>query len=342
VFSRAIFVMSIFVTSLLLTPLSLRLPPLRCCAEDFVPPALKGAEQFARGAIGRGSWWRQDPQRLQIVVALPEGASFSRDVSVELSRKRIQLAVAGTTVLDGSLAHEAVSTESEWFVEEEPDGFERARYLVMDIKKSESFLDWAAPLEGAAAVRRVLIGGKGPVQKQATAQQLASYQVLQKLPSAQRGDVYVHASPGAGGMPSDLFYFVGKVISEVASAPASLATQAVLVRQHARLYLPDVFGAVENDDAIELWLAPGNTEMKVAQNMLPLVRWVPPESAQLPSAGECGFEPETKPPPHMGTNVGPFAVKRDANGQPLSAAFEAKVVKPDEVPGTYEKWLEKQ
>jgi hypothetical protein len=44
----------------------------------------------------------------------------------------------------------------------------------------------------------------------------------------------------------------------------------------------------------------------------------------------------------MGTNVGPFAVKRDANGQPLSAAFEAKVVKPDEVPGTYEKWLEKQ
>ena len=52
------------------------------------------------------------------------------------------------------------------------------------------------------------------MQKEATGQQLASYQILQKLPAAVRGDVYCRAPAGADGAASDRFYFVGKVISE--------------------------------------------------------------------------------------------------------------------------------
>ena len=54
----------------------------------------------------------------------------------------------------------------------------------------------------------------------ATAQQLASYQILQKLPGAVRGDVY--ARDPAGGAAEDgemVLYFIGKVIAETASAP---------------------------------------------------------------------------------------------------------------------------
>ena len=45
---------------------------------------------------------------------------------------------------------------------------------------------------------------------EATAQQLASYQLLQKLPGSVRGDVYCRAP----GQHSDRFYFVGKVTSK--------------------------------------------------------------------------------------------------------------------------------
>jgi len=314
------------------------------------PPAFDGAAQFQRGIIGQGSWWRQDPEMMQLIVSLPDGASFKRDVSIELTRKNLKLSVAGSLVLSGELAHDAVCDESEWFVEEGMDGFDVERCLVVDIKKRESFVDWAGPLKGCIDQgRRVLIGGKGEAQKRATAQQLASYQILQKLPSAVRGDIYARA-PSEDEHPSDQLFFIGKVISEVASVAAALAAQEVLVKEHARLYLPHIFSELDDDD-FELWLAPGNSEMRVAQNEVPLERWAAPastagsdtgEGATLPAAGECGFEPETAPPPHMGEAVVPFSVRRDSSGQPLSTAFRANVVAPDEVPGAYEKWLDQQ
>ena len=45
--------------------------------------------------IGVTAWWRQDSQTVQVIVRLPEDASFKRDVSVDLSRRRIDLAVLG-------------------------------------------------------------------------------------------------------------------------------------------------------------------------------------------------------------------------------------------------------
>ena len=163
--------------------------------------------------------------------------------------------------------------------------------------------------------------------------------LVQKLPSAVRGDVYARAPPEEDG-PSERLYFIGKVIAEVAAPSASLAAQQTLVKEHARLYLPDVFAAV-TDEAMELWLAPGNTEMRVAQNEISLKQWaMPPADVELPAAGACGFEPETAPPPHMGT--GAFSVRRDASGAPLAKPFQSPLVSPDQVPGAYQKWMEGQ
>ena len=335
------------------------LPP-RCC----MPPPLKAdLAEFQRGTLADGNaWWRQDAQIVQLVVALPEDASFRRDVSVDLSRKRISLTVQEAEVLVGDLAHDVVKDESDWFVEEDLDGFDGERFLVVEMRKHESYLDWGSPLMADGATtseRKILLGGKGESQKAATAQQLASYQILQKLPGAVRGDVY--ARDPAGGAAEDgemVLYFIGKVIAETASAPAALATQEQLIREHARVYLPEVFG--QSGDGVELWLAPGNTEMRVAQNEIGLTRWEwpptitnianldkPPTSIMdtlaAPAAGAGGFEPETAPPEHMGGADVRFKVRRALDGQPLGgSAFTANVVKPDEVPGAYEAWMKDQ
>ena len=93
---------------------------------------------------------------------------------------------------------------------------------------------------------------------------------------------------------------------------------------------------------MELWLAPGNSEMRVAQNKVALRRWeAPGAEVVLPAAGACGFEPETAPPPHMG-DVGRLKVERSSNGLPLGVGFESNVVSPEDVPGAYEAWLKDQ
>ena len=79
---------------------------------------------------------------------------------------------------------------------------------------------------------------------------------------------------------------------------------------------------------MELWLAPGNSELRVAQNEIPLHRWRRVDAAAgVPAAGACGFEPETGPREGCGVPQDmqgkPFAVRRDGAGRPLAAPFEA-------------------
>lgn len=339
-------------TTLLLLTWSSQLRPaflshrLRARGRDIgltMPPALNNADGFGRGELGDGAWWRQDTTRVQIVVELPEDASFKRDVEVDVSRRSIALRVLGADILVGSLAHEVDASSAEWVVDDEMGGdFDGERFLVVDLPKRESYVDWSAPLAGDGGQRRLRIGGKGEAQKDATAQQLASYQVLQKLPSAERGDIYARVPSDASGVPSTTLFFVGKVIAEATPAALSLASQELLVKEHARLYLPKIFGEV-GDEAMELWLAPGNSEMRVAQNEIGLRRWHPPDAeagAPLPSAGACGFEPETAPPAHL--EAPPLSVQRDTEGRPLGEAFKANVMSPDEVPGAYGAWLKDQ
>lgn len=221
---------------------------------------------------------------MQVIVALPEDFSLKREASIELSRARISVTLSGVPVLSGALAHEIDPDRSDWVVEDELDGFDGPRFLVIDLRKRESFVDWSAPLApdggGGSATRRLVIGGKGEAQKRATGQQcatahptprraalclpsvagapllrlphlrtdplltlfhfsgrLASYQILQMLPSTVRTDVYARAPPDAAaaaeGEPAEMrLHFVGKVVAEgSAEAPAAATQAAALAAQ---------------------------------------------------------------------------------------------------------------
>ena len=58
---------------------------------------------------------------------------------------------------------------------------------------------------------------------------------------------------------------------------------------------------------------------------------------ELPTAGECGFEPATPPPAHMG--AASLSVRRSEEGRPLGAAVNANIISPDEVPGAFEAYI---
>ena len=78
-------------------------------------------------------------------------------MSVDASRRRLTLRVADVAV--GELWHEVSvdASDSAWFVNDAPD-FGDARFLVVELQKGESFVDWAAPLKpagGGSGERRV-------------------------------------------------------------------------------------------------------------------------------------------------------------------------------------------
>ena len=129
----------------------------------------------------------------------------------------------------GSLAHEVDAASAEWVVDDEMD--DALRFLVVDLPKRESYVDRASPLAGEGGTATADCG-KGDAQGSdgAAAGQL---QVLQKLPSAERGDVYARRPRRRPTCPRPpLLCRQG-----VAEAPAalSLASQEVLVKEHARL-----------------------------------------------------------------------------------------------------------
>lgn len=115
---------------------------------------------------------------MQVIVALREDLSLKREASIELSRKSISVTLSGVAVLCGDLAHDVDGEGSDWLVEDELPGFDGARFLVFDLRKRESFVDWPAPLAadcgGGGTDRTLLIGGKGEAQKRATARQCAT------------------------------------------------------------------------------------------------------------------------------------------------------------------------
>ena len=61
----------------------------------------------------------------------------------------------------------------------------------------------------------------------------------------------------------------------------------MLVKEHARLLKPEIFSTLP-DEQMELWLAPGNSEMAVAQNAVSMRRWARP----------CPKFSGTRPHPH--------------------------------------------
>ena len=72
--------------------------------------------------------------------------------------------------------------------------------------------------------------------------------------------------------------------------------QQVLVKEHARLLKPEVFATLP-DERMELWLAPGNSEMAVAQNTIAMRRSARPR----PKCSGARLRP--RPAPHPLSSV---------------------------------------
>ena len=176
-------------------------------------PPLANSGEYPSGR-DRGLAWRQDAQLVQLWAPLPDGVSAKRGVVARITRRALALVVGGEPLVgdadaDAPLGGEVVAADSLWFVESELAddgaaaflGFER--FVVVELRKAVEFATWDALLaanagggaggadaDAAAAARssaaaappppNLSIGG-GARQKEATARQLAAYQVARYI-----------------------------------------------------------------------------------------------------------------------------------------------------------------
>ena len=106
-----------------------------------------------------------------------------------------------------------------------------------------------------------------------------------------------HRIKDAGGLITDIyareaaddkFYFAGKLATGVISLDQAIALQLELIIDHIRKVVPDLPADVQ------IFTAPGGSEMKVAQNQMRLRRAVAsiPDLSQIKNLREIGFMPE--------------------------------------------------
>ena len=136
-------------------------------------------------------------------------------------------------------------------------------------------------------------------------------------------DVYVRSER------SEKFWFVGKSAGPRGACDDAAACSAVvqkrLVLEHAKLLQLELRMA----PALELWCAPLNSEMRVAQKQQGLRRLDGLSGARdALSMDACGFLPEQNVKDNGEKETG-FYVRLPPDGQPLEAS-EVKVVSPTE------------
>lgn len=122
-----------------------------------------------------------------------------------------------------------------------------------------------------------------------------------------------------------LFWFVGKIICDptasVSVEEAALA-QKRLILDYAKLKLrPNNFGG-KYANTLEIWLAPGDSEMDTVQNKVSLEQ-VKGSSSDIPQDLDkdvFGYNPEI----YVGEEIekGGLRVERDENGHPTKPVFE--------------------
>lgn len=130
---------------------------------------------------------------------------------------------------------------------------------------------------------------------------------------------------------SDTFWFIGKVghYPNVTMNEAFFAVEVMLI-EYAKTLRPAELGhpAASIHD-VELWHAPGNSEMLVAQNKQNLLRvFFPPGKVKLVSYKSIGYEPEV----YQSGEIG-FRCKRDELGQPIAAPFDVNMGSPNDLVG---------
>lgn len=146
-------------------------------------------------------------------------------------------------------------------------------------------------------------------------------------------DVYVRSPLN----DKTLFWFVGKVArctipanlkgGSLPTALDAVISQKRLILEYAKRELrPQNMGG-PFEKGLELWLAPGNSEMDVVQNKVSLIK-VEGSLATLADGfhvGDVGYNPEI----YVGDEIqkGGLRVVRDENGHPIKPVFEVNEAK---------------
>jgi hypothetical protein len=123
---------------------------------------------------------------------------------------------------------------------------------------------------------------------------------------------------------TEVFYFVGKVnyIPTLTANNALLAQKNLIIEYSKSLRPKDLAGPNGMLGDLELWYAPGNSEMNVAQNKIKLEGPLignEEDMLGIVKPKEIGFSPEI----YQGGEEG-FRCKRDNQGNPLAAVFDVK------------------
>ena len=109
-------------------------------------------------------------------------------------------------------------------------------------------------------------------------------------------DCYVRAEG------NDKFWFVGKAVAKAGScddAALAMVAQKRLVLEHAKALVREL---AMTTAPLQMWVAPANTEMRVAQKYEGLRRVDQLKRGAL-SADDCGYEPEHWTDPKLGFKV---------------------------------------
>lgn len=132
-------------------------------------------------------------------------------------------------------------------------------------------------------------------------------------------DCYVRAEG------NEKFWFVGKAVAKAGScddAALAMVAQKRLVLEHAKALVRELALTTE---PLQMWVAPANTEMRVAQKMEGLRRVDQLKRGEL-SVDDCGYDPETWTDPKLG-----FKVRLGDDGQPVGAPTLAKIVAAEDL-----------
>ena len=109
-------------------------------------------------------------------------------------------------------------------------------------------------------------------------------------------DCYVRAEG------NDKFWFVGKAVAKAGScddAALAMVAQKRLVLEHAKALVREL---AMTTAPLQMWVAPANTEMRVAQKFEGLRRVDQLKRGAL-SVDDCGYDPETWTDPKLGFKV---------------------------------------
>jgi len=152
---------------------------------------------------------------------------------------------------------------------------------------------------------------------------MKTYDALARTtPATNQVDVYVRSSK------SNKFWYVGKSLAQdgICNAAESVVLQKRVILEHGKLLQRELELAKE----LQLWTAPRNTEIKVAERRQPLtslegVRVSKELIAQALDGPKVGFEPEQYQDPSVG-----FYVRLQDDGTPADGSeFTPRYVSAD-------------